>query len=507
MQKEIEVTSAGKVISRICFGQDLAGVAPCLDGYNDIHIVCDGNVVPYAIAVAQAIVARDAERPGSAERDGADETVLHQERCRGGAGESPVALPGEEHHCCHSGGGGCHHDEELCHGEEEEHHCCHGGEEHYDEAHHCCHGGGGGCHSGGGCHRRKLLSGRVKSITGIRATEAEKTMETVTAICGRLLEEGADRGSLVLAIGGGITTDMAGFAASIYKRGVRFAYIPTTLLAQVDAAIGGKTGVNYSGYKNMIGVIRQPEFTYVCSEVLETLPEREFLCGAAEMLKTFIIDNSSDGYAKAVRLLTDIRAILDGDSFSEEVDGHHDRPAPHEVSQEDIDSCYDRLGALVGEAASVKAGIVGRDQFESGERRRLNLGHTFAHAIEKLSGGTVAHGEAVAMGIILASRLAESTQAECQKSGENKEAECQKPSSNKEGKAGGNSLTDRLIANFKACGLPTECPYAPEALAEAMAKDKKADGGIIHFIVPRSIGQVEELDLSAEQAIDSITRL
>ena len=136
----------------------------------------------------------------------------------------------------------------------------------------------------------------------VEASEEAKCMETVMDICGWLLENGADRDALVLAIGGGIVSDMVGFAASVYKRGVRFAYVPTTLLAQVDAAIGGKTGVNFAGYKNMLGTIRQPEFTYICPQVLESLPMQDFQSGAAEMLKTFIIEDDGH-YAAAVSLL------------------------------------------------------------------------------------------------------------------------------------------------------------------------------------------------------------
>ena len=134
----------------------------------------------------------------------------------------------------------------------------------------------------------------VHGLLPIIATEELKTIETALSIDQWLLKENVDRDALLLAVGGGITTDIAGFAASIYKRGIRFAYIPTTLLSQVDAAIGGKTGVNFHWYKNMLGVIRQPEFTYVCPEVLETLPRRDFVSGAAELLKTFIIKD--DGY-------------------------------------------------------------------------------------------------------------------------------------------------------------------------------------------------------------------
>ena len=123
----------------------------------------------------------------------------------------------------------------------------------------------------------------VRGSIAIDATEEEKSMETVLLITRSLLEAGASRKALVLAIGGGITTDLAGFAASIYKRGVRYANVPTTLLAQVDAAIGGKTGVNFDDYKNMLGVIVQPSFTFVCADALRTLPRRDFLSGAAEL--------------------------------------------------------------------------------------------------------------------------------------------------------------------------------------------------------------------------------
>ena len=139
----------------------------------------------------------------------------------------------------------------------------------------------------------------------VDTSEEAKCMDTVMDICGWLLENGADRDALVLAIGGGITTDMVGFAASLYKRGVRCAYVPTTLLAQVDAAIGGKTGVNFDGYKNMLGTICQPEFTYICPDMLVSLPNRDFLSGAAEMLKTFIIEDN-ENYYDAVGLLTDM---------------------------------------------------------------------------------------------------------------------------------------------------------------------------------------------------------
>ena len=145
------------------------------------------------------------------------------------------------------------------------------------------------------------LGVQAQGIFPIEATEERKTLATVLEIEEWLLEKGADREAFVLGVGGGITTDLVGFAASVYKRGVRFGFIPTTLLSQVDAAIGGKNGVNLDSYKNIIGVIRQPEMTFICPEPLETLPYPQILSGAAELLKTFIINNKGNEYERMVR--------------------------------------------------------------------------------------------------------------------------------------------------------------------------------------------------------------
>ena len=262
----------------------------------------------------------------------------------------------------------------------------------------------------------------------IETSESRKTLETVEGICRWLVEQNASRSALILAVGGGITTDMAGFAASIYKRGIRYANLPTTLLSQVDAAIGGKTGVNLDGYKNMLGAFRMPEATFISADVLRTLPQRELHSGLAELLKTFLL---ADGKAYEMALL-------------------------HGVTQE-----------LILKAARIKEDIVGRDPFEKGERAKLNLGHTFGHAIEHASAGSIPHGEAVAMGIILAARLGENLGISTI------------------------GLSRRLTADFQAVGLPTDCPYPLETLKDAMAKDKKAlGGGKVKFVVPVTPGEV-----------------
>jgi 3-dehydroquinate synthetase len=249
---------------------------------------------------------------------------------------------------------------------------------------------------------------------------------------------------------------MTGFAASVYKRGVKFAFIPTTLLSQVDAAIGGKNGVNLDSYKNMVGVIRQPEAVFICPEPLETLPYPQIVSGAAELLKTFIIDNSKGLYGKAVETLSGIRRA--GGIIKE---------------------YSESLNFLIAEAALVKAGIACRDPFEKGERRLLNLGHTFAHAIEheaRQAGLDVTHGEAVAVGILLAARLSEAMGLAPK------------------------GLAARLEADWTACGLPTGVPFDPATLTSAMTKDKKAEGDTIHFVLLSSIGQVEIRKISASEA-------
>ena len=262
----------------------------------------------------------------------------------------------------------------------------------------------------------------------IETSESRKTLETVEGICRWLVTQNASRSALILAVGGGITTDMAGFAASIYKRGIRYANLPTTLLSQVDAAIGGKTGVNLDGYKNMLGAFRMPEATFISADVLRTLPQRELRSGLAELLKTFLL---ADGKAYETALL-------------------------HGVTQE-----------LILKAARIKEDIVGRDPFEKGERAKLNLGHTFGHAIEHASAGSIPHGEAVAMGIILAARLGESLGLSTI------------------------GLAHKLEADFQKAGLPTDCPYPLETLKDAMAKDKKAlGGGKVKFVVPVTPGEV-----------------
>ncbi len=274
----------------------------------------------------------------------------------------------------------------------------------------------------------------VRASMALETSEEGKTLETVQALERWLLQEDASRGALLLAVGGGITTDLVGFAAAIYKRGIRYANVPTTLLAQVDAAIGGKTGVNLDGYKNMLGAFRMPEFTVLEAAFLRTLPAREFRCGLAELLKTFLI---GDGPAYAA-LVSSLKSTQIEDD--------------------------------IRRAAAIKARIVAEDPEEHGVRAKLNLGHTFGHAIEheaRLHGADITHGEAVAMGIVLAAELSERLGV------------AQK------------GLSAQLKADFSRLGLPVDCPYPVEDLVEALRKDKKAvAGGKVKFVLLRAPGDV-----------------
>ena len=300
------------------------------------------------------------------------------------------------------------------------------------------------------------------AVLELEASEEKKSLRTVEEICRALLEGGADRKSFVLALGGGIISDMAGFAASIYMRGIRFAYVPTTLLAMTDAAIGGKTGVNFLSYKNILGSFTEPCFTWMAAASLEGLPRREVLSGAAEMLKSFIIDNVDGAYSTALEFFRTA-------SLPERCDA----------------ATAARLLPLARAAAGVKAGIVSRDFRESGERKLLNLGHSFAHAIEHLAqtgaDGNVgiSHGEAVSMGIVLAARLS-----------------CALGYAPK-------GFDSSLEADFAAAGLRVKCPYAPRQLVQAMSRDKKAEAGTLSFVLVRGISDVfvEKLEPAKAMAL------
>lgn len=303
----------------------------------------------------------------------------------------------------------------------------------------------------------ELLGGLpIRAKIALGASEEAKTPETALAICRQLLGCDATRRALLVAVGGGFITDVTGFAAAIYKRGIRYVNVPTTLLGQVDAAIGGKTGVNLDGYKNMLGAFHMPEFTLLAPEFLKTLPARQWRCGLAEMLKTFLIA-APEAYS----------ALLSALPCANMAENEH------------------RLAGWVWQAARIKAAIVERDPYEQGERAVLNLGHSFGHAIEYLArqkGADILHGEAIAMGIVLAARVSEGL------------GEAPK------------GLARRLAEDFASVGLPTQSPYPVEELLEALQKDKKAAGNQIKFVLLRAPGNVFLHSMTPKEAYDCYLR-
>ena len=267
--------------------------------------------------------------------------------------------------------------------------------------------------------------------------EAGKDLRAVEAVLDALLAAGADRRSVAIALGGGVIGDIAGFAAAIYMRGIRFLQVPTTLLAQVDSSVGGKTGVNHPRGKNLIGAFHQPQAVVADTDTLRTLPPRELSAGLAEVLKHGLLADA--GYF--ARVTRELPRLLACDEQA--------------------------LAEAIARSCEIKAAIVARDEKESGERALLNLGHTFAHAIETLTGyGRWLHGEAVGCGICLAADLSRRLGLIARDDVE---------------------IVERAVA---AAGLPTRIDgLSRSAAVESMRGDKKAEAGEIRFIVLERIGR------------------
>ena len=288
-------------------------------------------------------------------------------------------------------------------------------------------------------HSEKFSAFRTISIP---RGEENKTLQTVEKVYRELVGMEIDRSSMIVGIGGGLTTDVAGFIASTYLRGVRFGFISTTLLGQVDASIGGKNGVNIDGYKNMIGVIRQPEFIWCDYALLDTLDDKEFRSGIAEIIKYGIIKD----------------------------------PAFLLYINEHMSALLNREGAVLEEIISkcvqIKADIVQKDERESGDRRLLNFGHTMGHAIER--NYRLLHGEAISIGMVIAANLS----AFRGFISENEALEIQ------------NILSK--------AGLPVSIDLDEEIIYETFRKDKKKEGSAIHFIFIKAVGEAfsGELELS-----------
>jgi 3-dehydroquinate synthase len=269
-------------------------------------------------------------------------------------------------------------------------------------------------------------------IITIATGEEIKTLDTVQEIYAQLISIKADRSSFIVGMGGGIVCDIAGFVASTFLRGVRFGFVASTLLAQVDASVGGKNGVNFEGYKNMVGLFNQPEFVICDPELLKTLPDREISSGLAEIVKH--------------------GAIADANLF-----------AYLEQHAEDILALDSQvIEKLVLASVRIKSALVNRDETEKGERRLLNFGHTFGHAIEKVTG--ISHGEAVSRGMAIAAALSV-------KKGLLAEKE--------------HKRLGTLLNNLK---LPTYFGPETKAVVNAIGKDKKREGNSIHFVLLNGIG-------------------
>ncbi len=276
----------------------------------------------------------------------------------------------------------------------------------------------------------------------VPAGEASKSFAQLEPLCGQLLELGLERGDFVVAFGGGVIGDMAGFAAGIVRRGVRFIQVPTSLLAQVDSSVGGKTGINTLHGKNLIGVFHQPSLVMADTATLKTLPERQMRAGYAEVAKYGLLGDA----AFFAWLETDYKAIFAFDS--------------------------EALTKAIETSVKAKAEIVRRDELEKGDRALLNLGHTFGHAFEAWTGygDRLLHGEAIAIGMCLAFRLSEQL-----------------------GHAPAGSA-DRVTAHFKAVGLPTEIADIPgdqpdiATLLKLMSQDKKVRHGALVLVLVRDIG-------------------
>ncbi len=278
----------------------------------------------------------------------------------------------------------------------------------------------------------------------VQSGEQSKSLERVALICSKMADAGLDRSSCVVALGGGVIGDLAGFVAAVYHRGIPWVNIPTTLLAMVDSSIGGKTAVNIAAGKNLIGAFHHPSLVIADLDTLETLPPREFKQGFAEIIKHGIIRDAA--------MLKDLRAFDRAD-----------------------------LERLIVRNIEIKAAIVATDERDvSGERAVLNFGHTVGHAIERVAGyGTLLHGEAISLGIVAACHV--STRTSGLSAAE----------------------LDEVVALLRSFGLPTTLPRAidREQILETLRYDKKFEHGQVRFVVTPKLG---EAYLSADVTFDAI---
>lgn len=292
--------------------------------------------------------------------------------------------------------------------------------------------------------------GEVACVVTVPAGEQYKTLATVQTIYDELLAAGIDRQATVVALGGGVVGDVAGFVAATYMRGVDFVQCPTSLLAMVDASVGGKTGVDLPQGKNLVGAFKQPTAVLADITTLQTLPPAEFAAGMAEVVKHGLISNP--------------------DLFENLGIGNWRLTNQSPISN---------LQSLVATAIEVKRDVVQEDPFEQGRRATLNLGHTFGHAVEQVSGYRVRHGEGVAMGLVAAAHLSAQL------------GYCDA------------ALKSRIEAVLQAQELPTRIPaeFEPKTIYQAMFSDKKKAAGKLRFILLRDVGDVFVTGDVAETAV------
>ena len=266
--------------------------------------------------------------------------------------------------------------------------------------------------------------------------EEAKEIQTVMEITSRLTALGADRQTALIALGGGVVGDLAGFAASIYMRGIPVIQVPTTLLAQVDSSIGGKTGVDTPAGKNLLGTFHQPKAVFIDVAFLRTLPDGMLRSGLAEVIKCGVIDSPE--------LLSDLEEAAAKDGL---------REAPF-------------LERIIATTCRIKKQLVESDERDRGVRRILNFGHTIGHAVEASSGYRLSHGESVAIGMVAAARLSERLHG--------------LPSAD----------ASRITALIRAVGLPDRLPAGmdPEEIRSRLKLDKKQEGGTMHFVLIRKMG-------------------
>jgi 3-dehydroquinate synthase len=294
-------------------------------------------------------------------------------------------------------------------------------------------------------------------VITVPAGEQHKTLATVNSMYEQLLAAGIDRSGTVLALGGGVVGDMAGFAAATYMRGIRLVQCPTSLLAMVDSSVGGKTGVDLPQGKNLVGAFKQPTAVLADLDAFATLPAVEFANGMAELIKHGLIGDP-DLFAQVETADWRLGSVLE---------------KPVEAVQ-----------AFVAQAIQVKRDVVQEDPFEQGRRAHLNLGHTFGHAIEQVSGYAVAHGQGVAMGLVAAVHLS-ARLGLCAP-----------------------AMQPRLEAVLQRAGLPTRIPaHLPaEAIYRAMFSDKKKAHGRLRFVLLRDVGDVLMVgDVGERDVLETIT--